>query len=401
VRNPKVRLISLLVVLLIGASMPAQAQTTVPAVVAPQLDAPDYAKQGPFLVGTQEFVIADQDGKRPLDFTVWYPALAPGEPTAEATHANNGRETVPHALIGAVPAVNESPYPLLIIAHGLSGQRSSYTLLAVHLASYGFVVAAARHYDTGFDRTEPIVPVGDQITTLLLYDRPHDIMREIAYADALTAPEGALVGLIDTEHIAILGHSTGGTTAFQAGGARVDFPALEAWCVEMKGNQYIRETCQFVSHGAALATRYGVEEPQDGLFPALWDTRVDAIVAMAPGGELHVFGNDGIAAVQVPTLILVGTNDTVVSPEYNAFWAYDHISSLNKTLASFSGGSHMMFMSCCSYDETKGTPRFEDLKAHLTTAFLLDILKGDQTAHTALLPQAVMFADVEYRTTMK
>jgi hypothetical protein len=24
-------------------------------------------------------------------------------------------------------------------------------------------------------------------------------------------------------------------------------------------------------------------------------------------------------------------------------------------------GSHMMFMNCCSYDEAKGTPRFEDL----------------------------------------
>jgi predicted dienelactone hydrolase len=404
VRNLQVRLISFLVVLLTGASLPAQAQTAVPTAVAPQSDAPDYAKQGLFLVGTQEFVIPDQDGKRPLPFTIWYPALAPEEPaeaTAEATRASSGRETVPRALIDAVPALTESPYPLLIITHGLGGQRSAYTHLAVHLASYGFVVAAAEHDDSGFDLTVPIVPVDDQITTLLLYDRPHDIMREIAYADTLTATNGTLAGLIDTEHIAILGHSTGGTTTFQAGGARVDFTALEAWCNDQGINGFTRETCQFVGHGDALATRYGVDKPQDGLFPPLWDNRVDAIVAMAPGGELHAFGDDGIAAVQVPTLILVGTADEYVSPEYNAYWAYDHISSQNKTLASFNGGSHMMFLSCCGYDAAKGGPRFEDLKAHLTTAFLLDILKGDQTAHNALLPEAVMFADVEYKTTIQ
>jgi predicted dienelactone hydrolase len=402
VRNLPTMLIRLPVALLIGALL--LAQTTFPAAVARQADAPDYAKQGLFLVGTQEFVIPDEAGKRPLPFTVWYPALAPedtSETKAEATTVSSGRETVPRAIQGAVPALTDTPYPLIIITHGLGGSRTDYTSLAVHLASYGFVVAAAEHADTSYDLTEPIIPVYDQVTTLLLYDRPHDIVREISYADTLTASDGALAGLIDTEHTAVLGHSTGGTTAFQAGGARVNFQALETWCEDKKSVGFARETCQFVGHGDALTTRYGVDKPEDGLFPALWDDRVAAIVAMAPGGELHAFGDDGIAAVQVPTLILVAAADTAVSPEHNAFWAYDHISSQNKTLASFDGGSHMIFLACCGYDNAKGGPRFEDLKAHLTTAFLLDILKGDQTAHKALLPDTVVFDGVEYKTTIQ
>jgi len=121
---------------------------------------------------------------------------------------------------------------------------------------------------------------------------------------------------------------------------------------------------------------------------------------MAPGGELHAFGDDGISAVQVPTLILQGTADEFVSPEYNADWAYEHIGSTNKTLAKFNGDTHLMFLSCCGYDLTARGPRSEDLKAHLTKAFLLDILKGDMTAHAALLPAAVAFDNVEYTTTL-
>jgi predicted dienelactone hydrolase len=275
----------------------------------------------------------------------------------------------------------------------LGGPASAYTPLAAHLASYGFVVVAADHADDFQDSAGA--------TTALLYDRPREVVREIAYADLLTAPDGAFAGLIDTDHIAVLGHSTGGTTTFQAGGARVDFSALEAWCADKMEDPLADETCQFVGQRDVLAAKYGVDASQGDLLPSLWDSRVDALVAMAPGGELHAFGDNGISAVQVPTLILQDTADEVVSPEYNAYWAYDHIGSTNKTLAKLEGGTHLMFLKCCGYDVTAGGPRFEDLTAHLTTAFLLDNLKGDRTAHAALLPEAVAFDGVEYTTTVQ
>ena len=46
-------------------------------------------------------------------------------------------------------------------------------------------------------------------------------------------------------------------------------------------------------------------------------------------------------------------------------------------------------------------PRSEDARAHLTTAFQLDVLKNDATAHSALLPGAVTFDGVEYTTTVQ
>lgn len=42
-----------------------------------------------------------------------------------------------------------------------------------------------------------------------------------------------------------------------------------------------------------------------------------------------------------------------------------------------------------------------DLIHHVSTAFLLAMLKGDQGAHNALLPDAVQFPGIEYRTTLR
>jgi hypothetical protein len=45
--------------------------------------------------------------------------------------------------------------------------------------------------------------------------------------------------------------------------------------------------------------------------------------------------------------------------------------------------------------------RTDDLVNHFLSAFLLDVLKGDQEAHKALLPEAVKFEEIQYTTTWK
>ncbi len=377
-----------------AASSTSAATTSTAAV--PPVPLQDYAEQGPFWVGARQSTLPDDGEGRPVPITMWYPALAQhvsGGTTTTGAPAADGSAAVQGALVDAPPELAAGPFPLLVLSPGLGGPAGVYTPLAVHLASYGFVVVGADHGDKFLDAAGA--------TTALLYDRPHDVVREIAYADLLTAPDGALAGLIDTEQIAVFGHSTGGTTTFQAGGARVDFSALEAWCLDKMEDPLALETCQFVGQRDVLAAKHGVDASQGDPLPSLWDSRVDALVAMAPGGELHAFGDEGMSAVQVPTLILQGAADEVVSPEYNAQWAFDQIGSANKTLAEFDGGTHLMFIFCCGYDVIAGGPRVEDLSAHLTTAFLLDILKGDKTAHAALLPDAVSFDGVEYTTTLQ
>ena len=295
----------------------------------------------------------------------------------------------------------------MVISHGLGGSRYSYFRLSEHLASYGFIVVGVEHIGTAIrDNILGTADIGNSNNIVSLYYRPSDIVHTIAYADTLTAADGPLAGLIDTDHIAVWGHSTGGTTVFQAGGALIDFKALSAWCAGKESDVFAEESCQFVGHEDDLAAFYGADNPGAALFPPLWDTRIDALVAASPGGELHAFGAEGIAAVQVPTLIMFGSLDPFVSPEYNAHWAYDEIGSRDKTLVTFENGDHMMFANCpaafkdlCGYDAVWDIDRAHDLINHFTTAFLLAVLYDDADAAAALAPDAVSFPGITYETT--
>lgn len=341
-------------------------------------NAEDYTKPGPFAVGLQKFTIPDTSGKHPMATMVWYPAAGPApDPSAILDDSIDA------------PAATTGPYPLVVVIHGASGLGSMFSSVGRHFASYGFVVAAA-DYDTG-----PLDDGGsweDRHAVWLLYSRPANVVRVIGYADMLSAQDGKLAGAIDTSRIGVWGLSTGGTTAFQAAGAQVDLKALDAWCAANKEDFKADETCQFVGHEQAIATHYGVSDPFAAPMPPIWDTRVAALVAAAPGGELHAFGDKGIAAVKLPTLIMVASDDTVVSPKFNALWAYDGIGSQDKALATFDHGGHTFF-------RNSSTPNSREATA-LATAFFLAILNGNPADRAASLRDAASFPGLSYRTTI-
>ena len=306
-------------------------------------------------------------GDHSLASLVWYPAAG------AALNSTKVKST-----IDALPATT-GPYPLVVLIPGLAGYASMYDHWGQHLASYGFIVFASNFDSVGRG-------------THLLYNRPANVIRVISYADALTAPGGKLAGLIDTSRVGVWGHSTGGTTALQAGGARINFTELNNWCAANKAEEY-GESCQFVAQETVIANLYGAADPLSEPMPPIWDSRVAALVLAAPGGELQVFGTTGISAVKVPTLIMVTSTDAVVKPGINALWAYDGISSIDKALAVFATGAHQMF----SYSLE---PQFNEALS-LTTAFFLDILKGDPMGKKALRTDEVQFPGLTYKTTLK
>jgi predicted dienelactone hydrolase len=257
-------------------------------------------------------------------------------------------------------------------------------------ASQGFVVAAANYDDP--DPWMDKVLLGDQRALALLYARPADVLRVIGFADELKAPGGKLAGVIDTSRIGVWGLSTGGTTVIQAAGAQIDLKAMDDWCAANGKDTYAYETCQFVGHEQAIAARFGSTDPFAEPLPSVWDRRVAALVATSPGGELHAFGDKGIAAVKVPALIMFAADDKIVSPKFNALWAYDGIGSAEKALGSYDHGGHTLFMSPWS-------PHFYEATA-LATEFFVAILKADPSARAALMPQAVSLPGVIYKTTL-
>jgi predicted dienelactone hydrolase len=108
-----------------------------------------------------------------------------------------------------------------------------------------------------------------------------------------------------------------------------------------------------------------MDASSDGLWQAMTDERICAVIPMAPEGAM-LFGERGLAEVDRPTLILVGTEDTGCDYNRESVFIYEHIGTPDKTLISFIGETHDMLFSDEPYLRMK----------HFVTAFFGYHLQG-------------------------
>jgi dienelactone hydrolase len=100
----------------------------------------------------------------------------------------------------------EGPFPLVVVAHGQSGNPSKMSQLIQAWASSGYVVAAPVFPLTS--NQAPVQAVGDYV------NQPADVSFVIDQVLARSEDDGALAGLVDDEHIGVAGLSLGGATVY-------------------------------------------------------------------------------------------------------------------------------------------------------------------------------------------
>lgn len=370
-------------------------------------DTPLYTDRGQFAVGTQDFVI---EGEMPLDITVWYPADADADASITYPYI-----TKPDSSMGMEPFVNgnaitdgpyaldSAPYPLVILSHGYSLGRTGYAWLAEHLASYGFVVVAPQHYEL-VDET-----MSDFWRASIT--RPQEITIVLDYVEDQATSDGMFSGLIDTESIAVVGHSYGGYTALAMAGAQIDVDSMSALCAEAEASEdpnawLCGMVMPYVEDMAQLA---GFDAVPDGLWGSVGDERIDAIVSMA--GDAYFFNEPGLAEITIPVLAMGGTADTGTPFAWGTQPTFEFVSSERKAQVAFEDGEHMIFGASCEqlpffaeigFDAYCSDPVWDmdevhDLAQHFATAFLLSELKQDADATQALTSDAVNFDGIAYQ----
>jgi predicted dienelactone hydrolase len=379
-------------------------------------DALPYSAPGPHPVGTRDLAMA---GETPLQMTIWYPALPKQGrktqtryPYAIKMGAPLGKVTVAtfagRAIRDAPPDRSADAYPLVILSPGFSIGASTYAWLAEHLASYGFVVIAPEHQEHMDSELNGLWQAA--IT------RPQDIATVLAYIDEQVGSGRPLEGLIDTEMVAVVGHSYGGYTALAAGGAQIDTEGFEALCTaayeQDDPNAWLCD--ELLPHLEDMAALAGLESIPKGLWQQAWsDPRVGAIVSLA--GDALFFGQEGLAEIRVPVMAIGGTLDNDSAYLWGTDPTYEHASSAEKVRVALLDAEHMIFTGPCEaiplflrlvsgeFCSDSGWDRryAHRLVKHFTTAFLLDLLKDDRSAHQALLPDAARFAGIEYKTTIR
>ena len=366
-------------------------------------DAPPFAERGAYAVGTRELRLEDES--RPLKITIWYPAHNPDELEEAMTYRDGLLVMEGRALADAPPDNSDAPYPLVIFSHGNGGTRWQSIYFVEHLASQGFVVMATDHI--GNTLTERLG--GDEDTLidgliLNVTERPRDVLRLIDLADSLTAPDGELAGLIDTNQVAVTGHSFGGWTAVASAGGQMNFDSLRQWCLDDAEMQE-QGVCFMQAYAPRIAASFDLDDVPPGPLPPISDPRVKAVVLLAPWNA-PLFDPVGL---DVPGLVLVGSLDETAPAARDANVFFERFSGQPRALVMFQNAGHFIFVEACSEftaamglfglcsDAVWDLPRAHDLTNHLTTAFLRATLYDDPAALDALHPDQVDFPGLDYR----
>jgi predicted dienelactone hydrolase len=260
----------------------------------------------------------------------------------------------------SLPDASGAPYPLLLYSHGLGGSRWDDPGVFLHLASQGFVVASIDH-------------TCDSQPTCLI-DRPLDILFVLDQLAGLST--GDLAGMIASDNAGVLGASYGGYTALATTGARIDPDYFLNWYAQRttfndNSIDVIDSYGQWkiADEWKNIAAYWGKVHPLEPgqPWPPITDPRIKAVLAIVPAGST-LFGEHGLEAATVPTLILAGTDDATVSyrseivPLYNHFGAKDHY------LISLVGYTHKTYLE----------PNWEGYYQQFATAFFGYYLQGKQ-----------------------
>ncbi len=274
------------------------------------------SEAGPYLVGKRTFTAEDSSRPaRKISISVWYPALG-----AEG-------QTSIYPVLDAEPDPSGAPYPLMLSSTKLANTFAPY------MVSHGFTWASI----DGIDTYEPM--------GIELIQQPLDIL--FALNEVATNPPEGLGGMFDYDHAGAMGYSFDGYNALALSGARVDPGFYLGLCkdpIETKqnssfwfdGSYHCPPALKWDQYVAAAGERS--EQDQASLWQPLGDERIKAVMPMACEGW-WLFGEKGLAAVEVPALFLAATND-LLYPE-NAL-IFEHLGSKEKTFITILNRDHMI-----------------------------------------------------------
>lgn len=232
-----------------------------------------------------------------------------------------------------IPQVS-GPTPVIVISHGLGSDRNTFKYLAEHLASHGYFVAVVEHLATSAEGLGNFFQgLSKPPNPTEFINRPLDIKLLLntleKKANASEFPSPLLLN-----NVGVLGQSYGGYTALALAGAKLNANQLNEEC----DNSTNRRITLNISALLQCRASDVINQANN-----LQDKRVKAIITINPFTSL-IFGEKGMSQVQIPTLMIGGSNDYVAPAFCEQILPFTWLKNPEKHLILLDQGTHFSFL---------------------------------------------------------
>jgi predicted dienelactone hydrolase len=213
--------------------------------------------------------------------------------------------------------------PLIIISHGLGGDRTTFGYLAIHLASYGFAVAVPEHPGSNAGQIQALFNGFANKVTLPeeLIDRPLDIKFLLDFLERNYGQQ------LQVRRVGIVGQSFGAYTALALAGARLDFASLNQACQDIDNSLNLSLLLQCIA----------LELPNQKY--NLRDERIVSAIAINPLTSA-VFGQEGISEIKIPVMLMASSADPVTPALSEQIEPFTWLTTPEKYLVLLEGATH-------------------------------------------------------------
>jgi predicted dienelactone hydrolase len=296
------------------------------------------AKRDTVVAEIQKLAVAETNNKNAIDFPQQPDIRKPGnfkwDKQTIALH-DTSRDRKSESLIIErkyevdlyVPqSLQKTPFPVIVISHGLAEDKTTFTYLAQHLASYGFAVAALNHPGNTKEFQQFLSGMATPPRATELIDRPLDVKYLLDEMQRLNDSDTTLQGKFNLQQVGVIGHSLGGYTALALAGGQFDFAKVRKECNPNR------------SLNVSVFLQCRANEIKPGNYPVK-DERVKAIFVMNPLGNT-IFGDRGISNIKIPTTLVASSQDIITPSVPEQVFPFVRINSQNKYLLMLENGTH-------------------------------------------------------------
>jgi predicted dienelactone hydrolase len=228
----------------------------------------------------------------------------------------------PQSTSGSNPT---SPFPLIVISHGVAEDKETFAYLAQHLASYGFAVAILEHPGSDAKKIQEYISgLGESPKAEELINRPLDVKFLLDNLES----DASLQRKINFQQIGAVGHSYGGYTTLALAGATIDFEQVRKVCNPNK----------LLNPSAFLQCRADELLNKNNL-PDIQDPRIKAVMVLNPLSSV-IFGQKGLSKIQVPVMMVGGSQDIITPTVPEQIRPYTWLTTPIKYLSIIENGTH-------------------------------------------------------------